>query len=102
MDAQIKFQSPSLFRGWEMGRYNRWGDEELCDHVELSLSGAEQNWYSYKEVAGQLETEWQDAAGPPIDPGARTRRNEQRGWMGNKHCQWETRKWTGLKNSWKD
>ncbi|KZR95728.1 Uncharacterized protein APZ42_010347, partial [Daphnia magna] len=68
--AQIKFQSPPTFGGKEgedvvqwmhryerIGRYNRWGDEELRDHVELSLSGAAQKWYSYKEATEQLAAE---------------------------------------------
>ncbi|KAK4014062.1 hypothetical protein OUZ56_026608 [Daphnia magna] len=65
MATQIKFQSPPTFGGidggdvvqWmhryeRIGRYNRWGDDELRDHVQLSLSGAAQKWYSYKEAAG--------------------------------------------------
>ncbi|KZS02379.1 Uncharacterized protein APZ42_000603, partial [Daphnia magna] len=85
MAAQIKFQSPPTFGGkdgeeivqWmhryeRIGRYNRWGDEELRDHVELSLSGAAQKWYSYKEATGQLAAEWEDVAGPPIVPGVKT------------------------------
>ncbi|KZS02715.1 Uncharacterized protein APZ42_000130 [Daphnia magna] len=64
MAAKIKFQSPPSFgekdkedvvqwihRYERIGRYNRWGDDELRDHVELSLSGAAQKWYSYKETA---------------------------------------------------
>ncbi|KAK4025075.1 hypothetical protein OUZ56_010578 [Daphnia magna] len=90
MAAQIKFQSPPTFGGkdgedvvqWmhryeRIGRYNRWGDEELRDHVELSLSGAAQKWYSYKEAAGQLAAQWEDVAGPPIVPGVKTQLLEQ-------------------------
>ncbi|KZS10243.1 Uncharacterized protein APZ42_025350 [Daphnia magna] len=90
MAAQIKFQSPTTFGGkdgenvlqWmhryeRIGRYNRWGDDGLHDHVELSLSGAAQKWYSYKEAAGQLTAEWVDDAGPPIVPGVKTQLLEQ-------------------------
>ncbi|KZR96541.1 Uncharacterized protein APZ42_009062, partial [Daphnia magna] len=90
MAAQIKFQSPPTFGGkdgkdvvqWmqrykRIGRYNRWGDEELRDHVELSLSGAAQKWYSCKEAAGQLAAEWEDVAGPLIVPGVKTQLLEQ-------------------------
>ena len=53
MAAQIKFQSPPVFtegkdedvvqwmhRYERIVRYNRWGDDALRDHVEMSLSGA--------------------------------------------------------------
>ncbi|KZR96358.1 Uncharacterized protein APZ42_009346, partial [Daphnia magna] len=60
-----------------IGRYNRWGDDELRDHVELSLSGAAQKCYSYKEAAGQLAAELEDVAGPPIVPGVKTQLLEQ-------------------------
>ncbi|KAK4013273.1 hypothetical protein OUZ56_025507 [Daphnia magna] len=53
MAAQIKFQTPPTFTGrdgedvvsWihryeKVGRYNRWGENELRDHIELSLEGA--------------------------------------------------------------
>ncbi|KAK4017391.1 hypothetical protein OUZ56_032703 [Daphnia magna] len=90
MAAQIKFQSPPTFGGKEgedvvqwmhryerIGRYNRWVDNKLRDHVELSLSGAAQKWYSYKEAAGQRAAEWEDDAGPPIVPGVKTQLFEQ-------------------------
>ncbi|KAK4006341.1 hypothetical protein OUZ56_011495 [Daphnia magna] len=85
MAVQIKFQSSPTFGGkhgkdvvqWmhryeRIGRYNRWGDDELRDHVELSLSGAAPKWYSYKEAAGQLAAEWEDGVGPTIVPGVKT------------------------------
>ncbi|KZS03803.1 Uncharacterized protein APZ42_033383 [Daphnia magna] len=50
---------------------------ELRDQVELSLSGAAQKWYSYKEAAGQLADEWEDGAEPPIVPGVKTQLLEQ-------------------------
>ncbi|KAK4013671.1 hypothetical protein OUZ56_026223 [Daphnia magna] len=90
MAAQIKFQSQPTFGGrdgedvvqWmhryeRIGRYNRWGDDELRDHVELSLSGAAQKWYSYKEAVGQLVAKWENGVGPPIVPGVKTQLLEQ-------------------------
>ena len=82
MAAQIKFQSPPTFTGgkdedvvqWmhryeRIGRYNRWGEDALRDHVKMSLSGAALKWYTYKEAAGQLANDWQGQAGPRLFPG---------------------------------
>ena len=79
MAAQTKFIQPPLFAGKEeedvtewmdryekIGNYNRWGDAEKRAHVELSLTGAAQKWFSYKGKAGQLATDWGTAAGPPV------------------------------------
>ncbi len=79
MAAQIKFIQPPLFAGKEeedvtewmdryekIGNYNRWGDAEKRAHVELSLTGAAQKWFSYKGKARQLATDWETAAGPPV------------------------------------
>ena len=79
MAAQIKFIQPPLFAGKEeedvtewmeryekIGTYNRWGDAEKRAHVELSLTGAAQKWFSYKGKAAQLAADWGTAAGPPV------------------------------------
>jgi hypothetical protein len=79
MAAQIKFIQPPLFAGKEeedvtewmeryekIGNYNRWGEAEKRAHVELSLTGAAQKWFSYKGKAGQLAADWGTAAGPPV------------------------------------
>ena len=68
--AQIKFLQPPAFAGKEnedvgdwiykferIGRYNRWGDDELRGHVELSLTGAAQKWFTCAEAAGQLSAD---------------------------------------------
>jgi hypothetical protein len=38
----------------KIGTYNRWGDAEKRAHVELSLWGWAQKWFSYKGKAAQL------------------------------------------------
>ena len=71
MAAQIKFIQTPLFAGKEeedvtewmeryekIGNYNRLGDAEKRPLVELSLTGAAQKWFNYKEKAGQLATDW--------------------------------------------
>jgi hypothetical protein len=60
--AQINFQNPPVLSGGEIEgveqwmhryeriwRYNRWGDDELRDHEELSLTGAAMKWLTYKD-----------------------------------------------------
>jgi hypothetical protein len=71
MAAQIKFLQPPAFAGKEnedvgdwiykferIGRYNRCGDDESRGHVELSLTGAAQKWFTCAEAAGQLSADW--------------------------------------------
>jgi hypothetical protein len=79
MAAQIKFIQPPLFAGKEeedvtewmeryekIGNYNRWGYAEKRAHIELSLTGAAQKWFSYKRKAGQLAADLGTAAGPHV------------------------------------
>jgi hypothetical protein len=61
-----------MHRYERIGRYNRWGDHALRDHVEMSLSGAALKWFTCKDAAGQLANEWQDQAGPPAIPEMKT------------------------------
>jgi hypothetical protein len=49
-----------IHRYERIGRYNRRGDDEL------SLTGAALKWFMCKDAAGQLATERQDDAGPPM------------------------------------
>ena len=44
----------------------RYENAEKHAHVELSLTGAAQKWFSYKGKAGQLAADWGTAAGPPV------------------------------------
>ena len=50
----------------KIGTYNRWKDAEKRAHVELSLTGVAQKWFSYKGEAAQLAADWGTAAGPPV------------------------------------
>ncbi|KAK4003766.1 hypothetical protein OUZ56_005521 [Daphnia magna] len=85
MAAQIKFQTPPTFTGrdgedvvsWihryeKVGRYNRWGENELRDHIELSLEGAAGKWYACMEASGNLPAAWSDAQGPPVVAGVKS------------------------------
>ncbi|KAK4045753.1 hypothetical protein OUZ56_033664 [Daphnia magna] len=73
MAAQIKFQTPPTFTGrdgedvvsWihryeKVGRYNRWGENELRDHIERSLEGAAGKWVDpHMAEATKLAHLWQ-------------------------------------------
>ncbi|KAK4006385.1 hypothetical protein OUZ56_011538 [Daphnia magna] len=76
MAAQIKFQTPPTFTGRNgedvVGRYNRWGKNELRDHIELSLEGAAGRWYACMEGAGNLPNAWSDVQGPPVVRGVKS------------------------------
>jgi hypothetical protein len=85
MAAQIKFQTPPTFTGrdgedvvsWihryeKVGRYNRWGENELRDHIELSLEGAAGKWYACMEATGNLPNAWSDVQGPPVVRGIKS------------------------------
>ncbi len=61
-----------MHRYERIGRYNRWGDDALRDHVEMSLAGAALKWFTYKDAAGQLANEWKDQADPLAIPGMKT------------------------------
>ncbi|KAK4027288.1 hypothetical protein OUZ56_016299 [Daphnia magna] len=85
MAAQIKFQTPPTSTGrdgedvvsWihryeKVGRYNRWGENELRDHIELSLEGAAGKWYACMEATGNLPNAWSDVQGPPMVRGVKS------------------------------
>ncbi|KZS09767.1 Uncharacterized protein APZ42_025936 [Daphnia magna] len=85
MAAQIKFQAPPTFTGqdgedvvsWihryeKVSRYNRWGEDELRDHIELSLEGAAGKWYACMEATGNLPNAWSDVQGPPVVRGVKS------------------------------
>jgi hypothetical protein len=103
MAALTIFIQPPLFSGKEeedvtewmdryekIGNYDRWGDVEKRAHVELSLTGAAQKWFSYKGKAGQLATDWGTAAGPPVVTGTR---NGQWGCWASRCRQWRMIDW---------
>ncbi|KAK4009680.1 hypothetical protein OUZ56_018826 [Daphnia magna] len=84
MATQIKFQTSPTFTGWDgedvecwihryekVGRYNRWGENELRDHIELSLEGTEGKWYACIEASGNLPAAWSDAQGLPVVAGVK-------------------------------
>ncbi|KAK4037819.1 hypothetical protein OUZ56_029847 [Daphnia magna] len=85
MAAQIKFQTPTTFTGWDgddvvswihryekVGRYNRWGENELRDHIELSLERAAGKWYACMEATDNLPNAWSDVQGPPVVRGVKS------------------------------
>lgn len=85
MAAQIKFQTPPTFTGrdgedvvsWihryeKVGRYNRWSENELRDHIELSLEGAAGKWYACMKATGNLPNAWSDVQGPPVVRGIKS------------------------------
>ncbi|KAK4017290.1 hypothetical protein OUZ56_032237 [Daphnia magna] len=85
MVTQIKFQTPLTFTGrdgedvvsWihryeKVGRYKRLGENELRDHIEMSLEGAAGKWYACMEASGNLPAAWSDAQGPPMVAGVKS------------------------------
>ncbi|KAK4013443.1 hypothetical protein OUZ56_025998 [Daphnia magna] len=74
MAAQIKFQTPPTFTGrdWEdvvswihryekVGRYNRWGENELRDHIERSLEGAAEYNYDVLDLCRRVDPRMAEA-----------------------------------------
>ncbi|KAK4007644.1 hypothetical protein OUZ56_012798 [Daphnia magna] len=85
MAVQIKFHTPPTFTdrdgedvvSWihryeKVGRYNRWGENELRDHIELSLEGAAGKWYACIEATGNLPNAWSDVQGPQVVRGVKS------------------------------